>query len=84
VEPGCYFIPALIDAWKPRDGTPAFINYAEVEKFRDARGCRIEDDVLVTLTGSRVLGPPIPKTIADVEARAGRDRVSGGYFLMTL
>ena len=46
----------------------AFINYEEIEKFRDARGCRIEDDVLVTLTGGRVLGPPIPKTIDDVEA----------------
>ena len=68
VEPGLYFIPALIDSWKAEGRHSAFINYAEVEKFRDARGCRIEDDVLVTLTGGRVLGPPIPKTIADVEA----------------
>jgi Xaa-Pro aminopeptidase len=68
VEPGLYFIPALIDAWKAEGRHTAFINYAEVEKFRDARGCRIEDDVLVTPTDSRVLGPAIPKTIADVEA----------------
>jgi Xaa-Pro aminopeptidase len=68
VEPGLYFIPALIDAWKAEGRHTAFINYAEVEKFRDARGCRIEDDVLVTKTGGRVLGPAIPKTIADVEA----------------
>ena len=33
-----------------------------------ARGYRIEDDVLVTKSGNRVLGPPIPKTVADVEA----------------
>jgi Xaa-Pro aminopeptidase len=39
-----------------------------VEKFRNARGYRIEDDVLVTKSGNRVLGPPIPKTVADVEA----------------
>ncbi len=68
VEPGLYFIPALIDQWKAEGKHTAFINYSEVEKFRDARGCRIEDDVLVTGSGSRVLGPPIPKAIADVEA----------------
>lgn len=68
VEPGLYFIPALIDQWKADKHNAAFINFAEVEKFKDARGCRIEDDVLVTPGGGRVLGPPIPKTIADVEA----------------
>ena len=68
VEPGLYFIPALIDQWQA-DGThAAFINFPEVDKFRDARGYRIEDDVLVTDTGCRVLGPPIPKTAAEVEA----------------
>jgi Xaa-Pro aminopeptidase len=68
VEPGLYFIPALIDQWKAEGTNAAFINFPEVEKFRDARGCRIEDDVLVTATGGRVLGPAIPKTIAEVEA----------------
>jgi Xaa-Pro aminopeptidase len=68
VEPGLYFIPALIDQWKADGRHDAFINWNEVEKFRDARGCRLEDDVLVTATGGRVLGPGIPKTIAEVEA----------------
>jgi Xaa-Pro aminopeptidase len=68
VEPGLYFIPALIDQWKAEKRNAAFINYREVEKFRDARGYRIEDNVLVTKSGNRVLGPPIPKTVADVEA----------------
>jgi Xaa-Pro aminopeptidase len=68
VEPGLYFIPQLIDQWKAEKKHAAFINYREVEKFRNARGYRIEDDVLVTKTGNRVLGPPIPKTVADVEA----------------
>jgi Xaa-Pro aminopeptidase len=68
VEPGLYFIPALIDQWKA-DGThAAFLNFSEIEKFRDARGYRIEDNVLVTATGNRVLGQPIPKTADDVEA----------------
>ena len=68
VEPGLYFIPQLIDQWKAEKKNAAFINYKEVEKFRNARGYRIEDDVLVTKSGNRVLGPPIPKTVADVEA----------------
>lgn len=68
VEPGMYFIPALIDQWKAEGRHAAFYNWTEIEKFRDARGCRIEDDVVVTASGGRVLGPPIPKTIEEVEA----------------
>ena len=68
VEPGIYFIPQLIDQWKAEKRHPAFINYKEVEKFRNARGYRIEDDVVVTKSGKKVLGPPIPKTVDDVQA----------------
>ena len=67
VEPGLYFIPALIDQWKTEKKFEAFINYDVVEKYRHARGFRIEDDVLVTATGNRVLGNPIPKTVDDVQ-----------------
>ncbi len=67
VEPGLYFIPALIDQWKADGTNAAFLDFAEIEKFRDARGYRIEDDVLVTSEGNRLLGPPIPKTVAEVE-----------------
>jgi hypothetical protein len=59
-EPGCYFIPALIDQWR-KDGTNAqFINFDELEKYKDFGGIRIEDDLLVTATGCKVLGKPIP------------------------
>lgn len=70
VEPGIYFIPALMDRWKAERKYDAFINYDKVESYRDFGGIRLEDDVLVTDTGCRVLGPPIPKTITDVEAQA--------------
>jgi len=66
-EPGCYFIPALIDQWKGEKKHMQFINYDEVEKYRAFGGVRIEDDVLITDTGSRVLGTPIPKTVEEVE-----------------
>ena len=67
VEPGIYFIPALIDDWRAKGKFVDFIDYDRVERFRDFGGVRIEDDVLVTDRGCRVLGPPIPKTVADIE-----------------
>lgn len=68
VEPGVYFIPALIDQWKEENKLSEFINYDKVEEYRDFGGIRIEDDVLVTENGNRILGKPIPKTIEEVEA----------------
>lgn len=68
VEPGCYFIPALIDQWKTDQKHSNFINYDVVDTYRDFGGIRIEDDILVTENGNRVLGKPIPKTIEEVEA----------------
>ncbi len=66
-EPGIYFIPALIDQWKSEGKFTEFINYDKVETYKDFGGIRIEDDVLVTAGGHRVLGKPIPKTVGDVE-----------------
>ncbi|MEM8557378.1 MAG: aminopeptidase P family protein [Bacteroidota bacterium] len=77
VEPGCYFIPALVAAWKAEGKHAAFLDYAEIDLYlqmNDGRGfggVRIEDDVLVTNDGLRVLGPAIPKTVAEVEAVCG-------------
>jgi Xaa-Pro aminopeptidase len=34
-------------------------------------GIRIEDDVLITPTGYRILGPKIPETIVDLEKIIG-------------
>jgi Xaa-Pro aminopeptidase len=71
VEPGVYFIPPLIDKWRKARKFADFIDYDKVEGYRDFGGVRIEDDVLVTADGRRVLGPPIPKAVADVEAATG-------------
>ena len=66
-EPGCYFIPALIDKWRAEGTGKDFVNFDELDKWRDFGGIRIEDDVLVTEDGCRVLGKPIPKTVAEIE-----------------
>jgi Xaa-Pro aminopeptidase len=67
VEPGIYFIPVLIDKWKGEKKFTGFINYEKVEEYRDFGGVRIEDDILVTESGHRVLGERIPKTPEEVE-----------------
>ena len=67
IEPGIYFIPELIDIWKAGNKLSEFINYELVETYKDFGGIRIEDDVLVTADGYRVLGKPIPKTVAEIE-----------------
>lgn len=71
VEPGIYFIPALIDKWMQEDKYPEFIDYRKVNEYRDFGGIRIEDDVLVTGEGVRVLGKPIPQTIEELENIVG-------------
>lgn len=68
VEPGLYFIPELINRWKAEQKLSQYLNYDIIEKYRDFGGIRIEDDVLVTEQGCRVLGKPIPKMIDEVEA----------------
>lgn len=68
VEPGLYFIPQLIDQWKADNRLSEFINYDKVDQYRDFGGIRIEDDILVTNDGFRLLGKPIPKSVEDVEA----------------
>jgi len=74
VEPGCYFIPALIDKFRSEGKFTDFINYDLVETYKDFGGIRIEDDVLVTETGYRILGKPIPKTVDEVEQTMAEPR----------
>jgi len=70
VEPGIYFIGPLIDRWRAENQCSRFINYDKLEAWRGFGGIRIEDCILITSDGCRVLGPPIPKALSEVEALA--------------
>ncbi len=67
VEPGIYFIPALIERWEKEGRHSDFIRYEALQQYRDFGGIRIEDNFVITAEGSRLLGPPIPKTIDEIE-----------------
>ncbi|WP_442590016.1 aminopeptidase P family protein [Pedobacter sp. AW31-3R] len=66
VEPGLYFIPVLIDLWSAEKKFEQFINYDKVLQYRNFGGIRIEEDFLITDQGSRLLGPPLEKTIDEI------------------
>jgi len=68
VEPGCYFIPELIGKWKAEGKFREFINYDRIDKYMSVGGIRIEDNVMITEKGHRVLGKPIPKTVQEIES----------------
>ena len=67
LEPGIYFIPSLIDLWKKEKKFESYINYHILDKYMNFGGIRVEDNILITGKGNRILGKPIPKTIAEVE-----------------
>lgn len=67
-EPGCYFIPHLIDMWQADKTNAQFLNFDKINSYRDFGGVRLEDDLLVSETGSEILGERIPITIDEVEA----------------
>jgi len=67
VEPGIYFIPELFAKWKAEKKFTGFINYDKVASWLDFGGIRIEDDVLITANGSRMLGKTAPKTVEEIE-----------------
>jgi Xaa-Pro aminopeptidase len=66
IEPGIYFIPALMDLWGKEQKFKDFINYDKLNTYHDFGGIRNEEDFVITEDGYQLLGKPKPKTIEDV------------------
>ena len=71
VEPGLYFIPALLDDPANRRQHKASVDFSRAERFYDFGGVRIEDDIVITEKGALDI-TDVPKEIRDVEAACGR------------
>lgn len=68
VEPGLYFIPALIQKWQAEKKLTDFIHYEKASGFIGTGGIRIEDDAVVTETGNRMPGAKrLPVTPEEIE-----------------
>ncbi|NOQ91752.1 MAG: M24 family metallopeptidase [Flavobacteriaceae bacterium] len=68
IEPGIYFIPELTDQWRAQKKFIEFLNYDEIDKFRNFGGIRNEEDYLITNDGKQLLGnKKKPMLIEEVE-----------------
>lgn len=63
VEPGLYFIPAILGDYGRRSRFPDVINWDLVDRHRGMGGVRIEDNILVTADGPVNLTAAIPKAL---------------------
>merc|ERR1712147_139831 len=67
VEPGFYFIDYLIEELQDNESLSKFVNTVKLAQFWDeVGGVRIEDDVVITSDGCRVL-TRVPREINDIE-----------------
>lgn len=68
IEPGIYFIPELTDQWRAQNKFMEYLNYDEIDKFRNFGGIRNEENYLITPDGKRLLGhKKKPMLIEEVE-----------------
>ncbi|MBW4417840.1 MAG: aminopeptidase P family protein [Myxacorys californica WJT36-NPBG1] len=71
IEPGFYQVPAILDDQERRERYCDVVNWERLSDFRDVRGIRIEDDVLITETGSEVLTAALPTDADAIQELAG-------------
>ena len=64
---------SLIDKCRAEGKYKGIVDYDALEAYRDFGGLRIEDDILVTESGSRIIGDrKIPVTVEELEGVVGK------------
>jgi Xaa-Pro aminopeptidase len=63
IEPGIYFVPALLQDPELRRKHRDNVNWDRVDKMMNFGGIRIEDNIHVTETGYENLTAAIPKSM---------------------
>ena len=61
VEPGLYFVPAILDDPQRREEFKQSVDWDALESWRSIGGIRIEDNILITPDGPQNLTAAIPK-----------------------
>ncbi|HWH69502.1 MAG TPA: aminopeptidase P family protein, partial [Candidatus Sulfotelmatobacter sp.] len=61
VEPGCYFIASLLESPEVQKEYRDYINWPELERWKDIGGVRIEDNILIRQDGNDNLTIGVPK-----------------------
>ena len=67
IEPGFYQVPAILNDPERRKRYDKVVNWERLAQFAAVRGIRIEDDVLITETGSEVLTAALPTQVEAIE-----------------
>ncbi len=77
IEPGIYFVPALLTDPARRERYRELVNWEMVDGLLDFGGIRIEDDILITPGGCEVLSRALPSAASEIEA-IRRDALGAG------
>jgi len=72
VEPGFYVVGAILERPDLREKFGHLLDFSKLEAWRGFGGIRIEDDILITQNGPRVLTEAVPKQITELESIVGQ------------